>query len=127
MTILPSCHILVVHDDDAFRKQLIRTLDQTHFSVTYTADAVEALAWLEQRSFSVVVVSVDVRGPQNLNVLEALRERRSESAREAVIVLSPPSAEVRELARFADETLMIPVDAEHVATRARTYCAQPVA
>lgn len=125
MTISPSCHILVVHDDDPFRKQLIRTLDQTHFSVTYTADPVEALTWLEDRVFAVVLVSVDVRGPHNLNVLEALRDRRAESAREAVIVLSPPSAEVRELARFADETLMLPVDAGHVATRAQTYCTQP--
>ena len=118
----PSCHILVIHDDDAFRKQLIRTLDQKHFSVTYTADGIEALTWLEERVFSVVVLAVDVRGPQNLNVLEVLRDRKSEPGGEAVIVLSPPSAEVRELARFADETLMLPVDVEHVATRAQTYC-----
>ncbi|MEO6260090.1 MAG: response regulator [Thermoanaerobaculia bacterium] len=127
MSTSPSCHILVVHDDDAFRKQLVRTLDQHHFSVTFTADGIEALAYLEERVFSVVVVYVDVRGPQNLNVLEALRERRSGTGGEAVIVLAPPSEEVRELARFADETMMIPVDAEHLTARARTYCGQPQA
>ena len=121
MTLSPSCLILLVHDDDSFRKQLIRTLDQNHFSVTCTADAVEALQWLEERVFSVVVVAVDVRGPKNLNVLEALRQRRPQ-AKEAVIVIAPPSAEARELARFANETLMTPVDAAHVATRAQTYC-----
>lgn len=127
MSTSPSCHILVVHEDDAFRKQLIRTLDQHHFSVTSTADGIEALAYLEERVFSVVVVYVDVRGPQNLNVLEALRERRSKGGGEALIVLAPPSEEVRELARFADETMMTPVDVAHLTARARTYCGQPPA
>lgn len=122
MSVSPSYPILVVADDDRFRKELIRALDERHFSVTFTADPNDALRLLERKAFSVIVLSIDARGRKNLELLERLRERSVESD-EAVLVLAPPSPELREMARFADETLMTPVDADYLARRAQTYCA----
>jgi len=35
MSVTPSCPVLLIHDDDPFRKSLIATLDQRHFAVTH--------------------------------------------------------------------------------------------
>ena len=54
MTVTPSCPVLVIHDDDVFRRTLIATLDQKHFTVTFSTDGDDAVKLLEDRSFRVV-------------------------------------------------------------------------
>ena len=44
----PSCPALVIHDDDAFRKSLIATLDQKHFTVTVREHGPRALEALKE-------------------------------------------------------------------------------
>lgn len=117
----PSCPALVIHDDDAFRKSLIATLDQKHFTVTFSEHGAGALQALRTRPFQVILLSIDLSHGKGLDVLEHIRANRA--ALDAhVIIIGEPSPELRKYARSADETLIKPVDPDYVAERARTYC-----
>ena len=56
----PSCPALVIHDDDAFRKTLIATLDERNFTVTFATDGDEAVGLLTDRKFNVVILGVNL-------------------------------------------------------------------
>ena len=117
----PSCPALVIHDDDAFRKALIAALDQQNFTVTFATDGDGALDILRNRRFNVVVLGVNLstkRGTQALDFLRGEKEKLSCG----VLILGDPDPEIRTYAPWADETMLKPVDAAYVATRARTYC-----
>lgn len=118
----PSCPILVIFDDDPFRKSLIRALDLKHFSVTFAADGDEALEVLRSRaeSFKVILLGIDLEKQKGMNTVDFLREHRNGTC--GVIIIGEPTPELRTFAPWADETLMKPVDPDYVATRARTYC-----
>lgn len=118
----PSCPALLIHDDDAFRKRLIATLDQENFSVTFAADGAGAIDHLKARSFSVIILGVNLAARRGLEALDFLRSNR-EAVKCGVIILGDPDPEIRSYATWADETLLKPVDPEYVATRARSYCA----
>lgn len=117
----PSCPALLIHDDDAFRKKLIATLDQHNFSVTFAADGTEAIDHLKARTFAVVILELNLGARRGVEALEFLRGHR-ESAKCGVIILGDPDPNIRMYAPWADETLLKPVDPQYVATRARTYC-----
>jgi DNA-binding response OmpR family regulator len=117
----PSCPALVIHEDDAFRKSLIATLDQKHFTVTVVADGSGAVAQLKSRSFQVVILGIDVAKRTGMETLQHLRANRA-TIDARIIVVGEPSPTLREYAGVADETLLRPVDASYVADRARTYC-----
>lgn len=119
--VAPSCQALLIHDDDAFRKSLIATMDQKHFAVTFCEDGDSALHYLQQRKFSVVLVAVDLKTSKGRKSIEFLRQNRG-LVKCGVIILGDPDPALRTFAPWADETLLKPVDAEYVATRARVYC-----
>ena len=121
MTVTPSCPAFVVHDDDAFRKALIATLDQKHFTVTFASDGDEAVKLLEQRDFRIILVNLDLTTGKGMKVLQYLQKNGNRSQC-GVIILGEPHPDVRTYAQWADETLLKPVDASYVADRARTYC-----
>jgi DNA-binding response OmpR family regulator len=113
MSITPSCPALLVHEDDSFRRALIAALDAKHFSVTYTESGAEAVKAMREKTFKVVVLSVDVA-----EALEYLREHR----RSGVILIAAANPDIRKYARVAEETLLKPVDPMYVAERASVYC-----
>src|SRR5256885_636685 len=121
MTVNPSCPVLVVHDDDAFRRTLIATLEQKHFTVAFSTDGDDAVKLLEGRSFNVVLVGVNLTQQKGLKALAFLRDHR-EHVKCGVIILGDPNPDLRTYAPWADETLLKPVDPVYVADRARTYC-----
>src|ERR1043165_7350989 len=118
----PSCPVLVILDDDPFRKSLIRALDLKHFSVTFAADGNEAVDLLRSRaaSFKVILLGIDLEKQKGMSTVQFLREHRNGTC--GVIIIGEPTPELRTFAPWADETLMKPVDPDYVATRARTYC-----
>ena len=118
----PSCPILVILDDDPFRKSLVRALDLKNFSVTFAADGEQAIDLLRSKAsgFKVILLGIDVRKEKGIRTVEYLRENRNGTC--GVIIIGEPTPELRTFAPWADETLMKPVDPEYVATRARTYC-----
>jgi DNA-binding response OmpR family regulator len=119
-TIQPSCPAFVVLDDDPFRKALIASLDQHHFTVTFSADGDEAVRLLRERQYRVILLGVDVTNRRGLKVLEHVREHRDAGC--GVLILGEPHPDIRSYSKFANETLLKPVDPDYVATRARTYC-----
>jgi DNA-binding response OmpR family regulator len=117
----PSCPALVIHDDDAFRKSLIATLDQKHFTVTMTPDGAAALDTLQSRRFEVIILGVDMSKQRGLVALNFIRDNRL-SVRGGLIILGEPDPELRNYAKVADETLLKPVDPGYVAERALKHC-----
>lgn len=117
----PSCPALVIHDDDAFRKSLIATLDQHNFTVTVSSDGEDAVALLRDRRFNVIVLGVNLATERGLRTLEYLRGAK-ESLGCGLIILGDSDPRIRTYAPWADETLLKPVDPAYVATRARAYC-----
>ncbi|HSP33128.1 MAG TPA: response regulator [Thermoanaerobaculia bacterium] len=115
--------MLVILDDDEFRRSLIRTLDQKHFSVTFFVDGEEVLRLLEEKShqFKVVLLGLDLKDGKGLKALEYLRDNRTKVTC-GIIIIGEPNPEIRTYAPWADETLLKPVDPEYIALRARTYC-----
>lgn len=118
----PSCPALVIHDDDAFRKKLIAALDQSNFSVTFSTDGDGALQLLGTRSFSVVLLGVNLETSVGMRALEYLRSEKKTNIKCGVIILGDPDPRIRTYAPWADETLLKPVDAQYVVDRARSYC-----
>jgi DNA-binding response OmpR family regulator len=120
--VAPSCPALLLHDDDAFRKTLIAALDANHFTVTYFDSGAAAVEALQQRAFRVILLSLDLAHRKGIEVLDYLgANARGKDA--ALIIIGEPHAELRNHSRLADETLIKPVDASYVVSRARTYCA----
>ena len=119
----PSCPALVILDDDPFRRSLIKTLDQKHFSVTFSADGADALRILEEKrqSFRVVLLGLDLTRQRGLQALEYLRDNRAKLTC-GIIIIGESNPEIRTYAPWADETLLKPVDPDYIARRARTYC-----
>jgi DNA-binding response OmpR family regulator len=117
----PSCPALVIHDDDAFRKSLIATLDQEHFTVTISADGDAAVDILRKRKFRVVLIGVNLKTSSGVRALDYLKKSRNEVGC-GVIIMGDPDPNIRTYAPWANETLLKPVDAAYVATRARSYC-----
>lgn len=116
----PSCPALVIHEDDAYRKSLIATLDQHNFTVTFASDA-DAVEILKTRRFRVVLVGVNLVSKTGLQSLEFLHSSK-EKLGCGVLILGEPDPRIRTYAQWADETLLKPVDAAYVVTRARAYC-----
>jgi DNA-binding response OmpR family regulator len=117
--VTPSCPALLVLDDDEFRRNLIKTLDEQHFSVSFTPDGPDAIKLLEGRRFQIVIVGLNITTGNGLKTLEHLRANKRDRA---VIIIGDASPETRTYAPWADETLMKPVDPAWVVTRARSYC-----
>jgi DNA-binding response OmpR family regulator len=117
----PSCPALVVHADDEFRKKLIAALDQNNFTVTFLEDGDEALKILRNRQFQVILLGVNLGSRAGLRTLDALRDETRRVGC-GVLILGDPDPQLRSYAPWANETLLKPVDAQYVATRALSYC-----
>ena len=123
MVVRPSCPALVIHDDDAFRKSLIATLDQSNFTVTFASDG-EAVDILANRAFNVVILGLNLDTRNGMRSLEFLRSEKTR-IKCGVIIVGDANPQLRTFAPWADETLLKPVDAAYVATRALSYCDCP--
>ena len=123
MVVRPSCPALVIHDDDAFRKSLIATLDQSNFTVTFASDG-EAVDILAKRAFNVVILGLNLDTRNGMRSLEFLRGEKTR-IKCGVIIVGDANPQLRTFAPWADETLLKPVDAAYVATRALSYCDCP--
>jgi DNA-binding response OmpR family regulator len=117
----PSCPALVIHDDDAYRKALIAALDRQHFTVTFDADGDGVADILRTRTFKVILLEVNLANHVGRRALEHLRAAKQKLSC-GVLILGDPHPDIRTFAPWADETLLKPVDADYVATRARSYC-----
>lgn len=117
----PSCPVLVIHENDAFRKQLIVSLDQHHFTVTFVPDGPRAIELARDGAFRVILLGLNLTTGQGMQSLDALQQARGDNHC-GVIILGDPDPAIRTRVPWADETLLKPVDPAYVAQRANTYC-----
>jgi DNA-binding response OmpR family regulator len=117
----PSCPVLLIHPNDAFRKALIASLDQHHFKVTFVSDETSAAEVLRKETFRVVLLGLNVAAQTGIRTLDVLQQVKRDS-KCGVIILGDPDPQVRITAPWADETLLKPVDPAYVAQRAHSYC-----
>ena len=101
--------MLLIHADDAYRRALIKALDERNFSVTYTDDEEAATRALGEKSFTVIILAAE----------RAALVEQTERVGAALIVVGDAGVELR---KVADETLLKPVDPTYLAGRARAYC-----
>lgn len=119
----PSCPVLVVEDDDSFRKPLIAALDQAHFTVTAASTAEEALRLFESRMFQVIILDLKLPGQSGYDLLNYIRDNREKVPSHIIIVsgVGPHARQDADLS-IAEEVLLKPVDYRYVAQRAQKYC-----
>src|SRR5215472_15180679 len=65
--------ILVVDDEAPMRKLLLSNLTANGYVVRAAADGAEALSLIEQHPFDLLLLDVNIPGPNGLQVLEAVR------------------------------------------------------
>lgn len=119
--VAPSCPALVIHEDDAFRKTLIATLDQKHFSVTIANGNSDVVKAIQSRPFKVIILGVELSRGKGVEALEYLRSNGN-ALDAAIIVVGDPDPNLRNYARAVDEMVLKPVDPDYVVQRALTYC-----
>jgi DNA-binding response OmpR family regulator len=121
ISIAPSCPILIIHDDDPFRRQLVKALDQRHFTVTMEEDGAGAIAAIGERSYPVILLGLSQGSGRGTEALRHIRDNRA-AIEAKLIIVADGHPELRQYARDADEFLIRPVDPTYVANRARAYC-----
>jgi len=121
IAIAPSCPVLIVHDDDSFRRLLVKALDQRHFTVTMSEDGAGAVAAIKERSYPVILLGLNHGNSKGFEALRYIRENR-DTIDAKLIILADVHPDLRQYAGDAVEFLLKPVDAIYVANRARAYC-----
>jgi len=67
-------HILVVDDEPPMRKLLSINLKASGYAVRLAADGAEALKLIEEHPFDLLLLDINMAGPNGLQVLEAVRQ-----------------------------------------------------
>lgn len=84
--------ILIVEDDDAVRRSLVKLLDRNRYSCVPAATASEAHALLNESDFDLVLTNMDMPGGSGLDLLMLVAERHKDVA--TVVVTSADDASV---------------------------------
>jgi len=67
--------ILVIDDDESFRKIVEYNLRQAGYEVVCAQTGSEGLAWVEKESFGVVITDIKMPGMDGLSVLREVKKR----------------------------------------------------
>jgi two-component system response regulator AtoC len=81
----PAINVLLVDDDDAFREALAEELGRSGFRIRAVPEAVAALLAIENRTFEVAIVDLNLPGRSGESLIHELRDR---SPSTEVIVLT---------------------------------------
>ena len=84
--------ILIVEDDDAIRRSLVKLLDRNRYSCVPAATASEAHALLDESSFDLVMTNMDMPGGSGLDLLMHVSEKHKDVA--TVVVTGADEASV---------------------------------
>jgi DNA-binding response OmpR family regulator len=113
MTENAECHILVVDDQENWRKLLYSLLSEEGYVVDLAADFEQADHAISHRSFDVLVLDVRLKDTDIYNVqgLELLRRAKSQKQNTKVIVLTGYAESIHEgvLDRLGADALVLKV------------------
>src|SRR5947209_1425734 len=85
--------LLVVEDEEMNRFVLRRRLEREGYSITLAEDGAKALALLEQQTFDLVLLDVNMPGLNGLQVLSRLRETHSPDELPVILVTARSQSE----------------------------------
>lgn len=71
----PACRVLVIDDDDFVRDVTTMSLEDLGYRVRATGDGFEALRWLEDEAFDLLVVDVKMSEIDGPTLYREVRER----------------------------------------------------
>jgi two-component system, OmpR family, KDP operon response regulator KdpE len=111
-------NVLVVDDEAAMRKLLLNNLKAAGYTVQAAADGSEALKFFNERIFDLVLLDVNMPGPNGFEVLEAVRRE----AETPVLVVSGRKREsdvVEAFNRGADDYLSKPFGVAELLARVK--------
>ncbi len=109
MASLDVPRILVIDDDRAFQRSLIKIFQKAGYQVNVASDSVQALAVLKRKHYDLIVLDLKMPGKSGLEVLREIKNQTPESK---VIVITA----------FGDSTSY----SEAMATGAFDYLNKPV-
>jgi diguanylate cyclase (GGDEF)-like protein/PAS domain S-box-containing protein len=117
--------LLVVDDNEANRDVLSRRLKQRGYDVSMAASGAEALAAIEQSSFDLILLDVEMPGMSGLDVLAQVREQHAAAQLPVIMVTARSSgADVVEAIRLgANDYVTKPIDFLITLARIATHLA----
>jgi CheY-like chemotaxis protein len=89
-TTMPALHLLLIDDEDSFRRTFQQTLTSQGYTVDVCASGAEALGILQQTQFDVVLLDHAMPEMSGLNVLQWIHDRKFDIP---VILLTGPGME----------------------------------
>lgn len=115
----PDTLILVVDDDSDSRRLLSRSLEHEGYNVEALASGEEALAWMEQKTPSLILLDINMTGISGLETLKRMRTRGEYVAVLFISANSRPDDIVAGLDAGADDYIRKPFDIGEVLSRVR--------
>jgi two-component system response regulator AtoC len=115
----PAIQVLLVDDDESLREALTHELEDTGFVVTATPDADRALGTLDNGSFDVAILDLNLPGMSGEELLKELKERSPST--EVIILTGHGTVEnaVRTLKEGAYDFLTKPCNLDELETLVR--------
>ncbi|MCA9792919.1 MAG: EAL domain-containing protein [Candidatus Eremiobacteraeota bacterium] len=119
----PKGHILVVDDEEINRDLLSRRLEKRGFLVTTAVDGAEALEFVEQNAFDMILLDIMLPGIDGIEVLERIRRVHAASELPIIMVSAKDDSEgiVQALTLGANDYVTKPVDFPVVFARIQTH------
>ncbi len=122
MPSLSAAQLLVVDDDDLSRGLIALNFGRAGYAVTPANNGADALALLAARSFSLVLLDIDMPDLNGIEVLAQLRRQRSVLELPVIMVTANAheSSVIEALSHGANDYLVKPVNMQIALARVRT-------
>jgi phosphoserine phosphatase RsbU/P len=115
--------VLIV-DDDAVNREIVRPrLERRGYRVDAASDGLSAIAQIKERSYDLILLDVMMPGLDGMQVLKAIRERRSRAQLPVIMVTARADSQdvVDALREGANDYVTKPVDVEVLLARVGTH------
>jgi two-component system KDP operon response regulator KdpE len=127
-----SAHVLIADDEPALRKALRSTLQANGFVVTEARDAIEALQAIQEQSFDVALLDINMPGGGGLHACRKIRTTAPHTGIVMITVRDAETDKVEALEAGADDYITKPVQVRELIARLgavlrRTRAREPIA
>jgi len=114
--------LLIVDDDEMNRDMLSRRLERSGYTVTVAGDGQQALRWIQDRPFDLVLLDHMMPGMTGMEILKLLRQTHSPTELPVIMVTANSQSDniVEALNLGANDYLTKPIDFPVASARIRT-------
>lgn len=108
--------VLLVEDDQSLANGLLHAMQRAGLTVDHAADGEEAIARIDTRRYSVVVVDLLLPRRDGIEVIAHVRAQRERATTPVIVLTAADPAALREVDRSIVKAILFkPVDPEQVA------------